>query len=134
MTVVRLQDIARVDVAGIHWHPLRRTLGISAFGTNAYSADAGEVLIEPHTEDSDEEMYVLITGRATFTLGGEEFEATPGTVVYCPDPSVHRTAVATEDGTLALAVGGTPGAAGPPSEWEERFIAEGSPSPPRGGA
>ena len=120
----RLQDIEAVDVAGVHWRPLRRTLGITAFRTNAYSADSGELLIEPHAEgDGEEEMYVLIAGAATFTVGEEEIAATPGTVVFCPEPGSHRTAVATADGTLALAVGNRQGAAGPPSAWEHRFFA-----------
>jgi quercetin dioxygenase-like cupin family protein len=128
---VRLQDIESIDVAGVHWRPLRRTLGVTAFGTNGYSADAGEVLIEPHTEtgSTDEEMYVLIAGRATFTVDGEEIDATPGTVVFCPDPAWHRTAVASEDGTLALAVGNAAGAGGPPSAWEHRFAAAAAASP-----
>ncbi|MEA2124459.1 MAG: hypothetical protein QOI80_1241 [Solirubrobacteraceae bacterium] len=123
--VVRIDEIEAIATAGVHWHPLRRTLGITAFRTNGYTADAGELLIEPHTEadGSEEEMYVLITGRATFTVDGEEIDATPGTVVYCPDPASHRTAVATEAGTLALAVGNRAGAAGPPSAWEHRFAA-----------
>jgi mannose-6-phosphate isomerase-like protein (cupin superfamily) len=121
---LRIQEIESIATAGVHWHPLRRALGITAFRTNAYSADAGELLIEPHTEDDEEEMYVLITGRATFTVEGEEVDATPGTVVFLPEPSAHRTATATEDGTLALAVGDKVGSAGPPSAWEHRFIAQ----------
>ena len=41
----------------------------------------------------------------------------------CPEPADHRSAVATADDTLALAVGGRPGAAGPPSAWEHCFAA-----------
>jgi hypothetical protein len=123
--VVRIQDIDAIATAGVHWHPLRRALAITAFRTNGYTADAGELLIEPHdeTDGAEEEMYVLITGRATFTVDGEEIDATPGTVVYCPDPGSHRTAVATAAGTLALAVGNRAGAAGAPSAWEHRFAA-----------
>ena len=119
----RLDEIEPIDVAGVHWRPLRRTLGITAFRTNAYSASAGEQLIEPHSEDDEEEMYVVVAGHATFTVAGEEIDAPTGTVVVCPEPADHRSAVAIADDTLALAVGNRPGAAGPPSAWEHRFAA-----------
>ena len=124
--MTRLQDIGPIDAAGVHWRPLRRELEISAFGTNAYSADAGELLIEPHDElpDTDEEMYVVVAGRATFTVDGEEIDAGPGTVVFCADAGSHRTAVATEDGTIALVVGNPAGAAGPIPAWQYRFDAQ----------
>ncbi len=123
--VARLQELEPIDVAGVHWLPVRRPLGVSAFGTNAYRADAGEHLIEPHTEGASghEELYVVIAGHATFTVAGEEIDAPAGTVVFLPDRDDHREAVAVADGTLALAVGGTPGAAGPVSAWEFRFAA-----------
>ena len=122
---IRLSELEPIDVAGVHWLPVRRPLGISAFGANGYRADAGEHLIEPHTEGSSghEELYVVVTGHATFTVAGEEIDAPAGTVVFLPDRDDHREAVATADGTLALAVGGIPGAAGPVSAWEFRFAA-----------
>ena len=123
MRTLRLQELESIAVAGVHWKPLRRELGITAFRTNAYAADAGEQLIEEHTEDDEEEMYVLISGAATFVVDGEEIAATPGTVVFLPEPGARRSATATEDGTLALAVGDVAGRAGPPSAWEHRFAA-----------
>ena len=32
----RLSDLEPILAAGVHWKPPRRTLGIEAFGTNAY--------------------------------------------------------------------------------------------------
>ena len=62
------------------WRPVRRRFGISAFGSNAYSAEkAGQRVIEEHFErDGHEEMYVVLRGRATFTLGDDELDAGPG--------------------------------------------------------
>ena len=59
------------------WRPVRRRFGISAFGSNAYSAEkAGQRVIEEHFErDGHEEMYVVLRGRATFTLGDDELDA-----------------------------------------------------------
>lgn len=54
------------------WLPLRRRLGISAFGTNVYrAARAGDAVIEDHVESpGQEELYVVLAGRAQ--LGQEE--------------------------------------------------------------
>jgi quercetin dioxygenase-like cupin family protein len=105
------------------WRPVRRRLGISAFGTNAYSAEkAGQRVVEEHSEpDGHEEMYVVLRGRATFTLGDDELDAGPGTLVFVR-PGTRRGAVAAEDGTFVLAVGAKPGVVFEPSLWEEVFI------------
>jgi tetratricopeptide (TPR) repeat protein len=121
--IQRIEDLDRIPVAGVNWRPLRRTLGITAFGTNAYTADAGEEVVEAHTEGSGhEEMYVVIAGAARFEVAGETLDAGAGTVVFLPEGEDHRRAVATEDGTTVLAVGGMPGTIAP-SAWEWRFAA-----------
>jgi hypothetical protein len=125
-SVVRIQEIEPISVAGVRWRPLRRPLGIDAFGINAYSATAaGDLVVEEHTEDSlgHQEVYVVIAGHATFTLSGVEVDAPHGTVVFVRDPSVRRHAVAVEAGTTVLAVGGVPGVH-TPSSWEWTFGAE----------
>src|SRR6476469_4684005 len=48
--VTRVSELEDIAAAGIHLRPLRRPLGITAFGANAFSAGAGERLIEEHTE------------------------------------------------------------------------------------
>jgi mannose-6-phosphate isomerase-like protein (cupin superfamily) len=106
------------------WRPVRRRFGISAFGTNAYSAEkAGQRVLEEHFEkDGHEEMYVVLRGRATFTLGDDELDAGPGTLVFVR-PGTRRGAVAAEDGTFLLAVGAKPGVVFEPSQWEDVFAA-----------
>jgi hypothetical protein len=109
--------------AGLRWHPIRPLLGIRAIGVSAYSArEAGETVVEPHDEDSDgrghEELYVVMRGAARFTVGGEEIDAPPGTLVLVR-PGTHREAVASEPGTLVLAVGGPPTFEPAGSEWLE---------------
>jgi tetratricopeptide (TPR) repeat protein len=131
--VTHLDDLDRIDVAGVHWRPIRRALGVSAFGINAYTADAGEHLIEEHDEASSgagghEEIYLVVRGRARFTVGGEEVDAPAGTLVFLDEPPERRGAVAVDDGTLAVAIGGAPGAAGAPSPWE--FYFAGAQKPP----
>jgi hypothetical protein len=130
--VVKLDELEQIDVAGVHWRPIRRALGISAFGINAYTADAGEHLIEDHDESGGgagghEEIYLVVRGHATFTIAGREVDAPAGTLVYLDEPAERRGAVAVEDGTLAVAIGGEPGAAGAPSAWEFTFAGAGKP-------
>ena len=66
---------------------------------------------------------MVVSGRATFTLDGEEVEAPAGTLVHLPDPAVRRTAVAAEPGTAVLALGAKRGEAFQPSPWELYFRA-----------
>ena len=105
------------------WRPIRRRFGISAFGTNAYTAKAGQRVVEEHYErDGHEEMYVVLRGRATFDLGDDQVDAPAGTIVFVR-PGTKRGAVAAEDGTAVLAVGAKPGVVFEPSPWEETFAA-----------
>ena len=86
---------------------------------------SGDWVVEEHTEGSlrHEELYLVLRGRATFTLGDETIEAPAGTLVFISDPEVKRKAVAEEVGTTVLAVGGKPGEAFTPSPWEWFFQA-----------
>ena len=114
---------------GIVWHPVRRKLGIRAFGINAYTAEGvGRQVIEEHDETGGgagghEEVYVVVQGRATFTLDGEPLDAPAGTLVYISDPKVKRKAVSEAEGTLVLAIGAEPGVPYEPSAWEWYFSA-----------
>jgi len=71
-----------------------------------------------------EEVYVVLSGRATFTLDDETLDAPAGTVVFVRDPRVRRHARAEEANTAVLAVGGKRGEAYIPSPWEDVFAAE----------
>jgi tetratricopeptide (TPR) repeat protein len=119
-------DLVPVSGAGIDWRPIRRTLGIRAFGINAYTADeAGKHVVEEHTESQlqHEEVYVVVRGRARFTLDDEAIDVPAGTLVFVREPATKRGAVALEPGTTVLAVGGKPGEAYKPSAWEWFFSA-----------
>jgi tetratricopeptide (TPR) repeat protein len=125
-----------VEIAGVEslpgpgslrWRPLRRRLGFTAVGINAYTAaDVGQDVVEEHTEATlgHEEIYVVLAGRATFTLDGEEHDVPAGSLVYLRDPNVRRHAVAAEAGTTVLAIGGKPGSHDV-SAWEYSFAAYG---------
>jgi len=111
--VLKLDEIEGVPVFGtLVWKPVRKALGVSAFGINAYTAaNAGDEVVEDHTEESlgHEEIYAVVAGHATFTVDGEDVDAPAGTLVFLDDPKQRRHAVAKEAGTTVLAIGGTPG-------------------------
>jgi hypothetical protein len=69
-------------------------------------------------------MYVVLAGRARFELDGEPLDAPAGSLVFLPEPATRRHAVAEEDGTTILAVGGKPGEGYDVSAWEWRFRAQ----------
>ena len=121
--VIALDDVEAIPGPGtLTWRPVRATLGLRAFGTNAYTAgEAGEDVVEPHTEEEHQELYFVFRGAARFTLDGESFDASAGTYVYLEDPSVHRHAVALEPGTTVMSFGGLP--VFDPSPWEWYFRA-----------
>lgn len=104
--------------------PVRHHLGFRAAGVNAWRADTGGRLIPPHDEDSgNEELYVVVSGRATFTVGEEEADAAAGTFVFVPAED-FRTAVAAEDGTIVLVVGGTVGEPFYGGGWDSFALAD----------
>ncbi len=130
-TVLQLDETAPIPV-GDHagdWIPLRHLLDVRAFGVNVWIArKAGDVAVEEHDEDDHEELYVLLRGSARFTVGEESFDARAGTVVYLREPSLKRGAIALQDDTATLTIGGLRGAF-EVSEWEGRWLAKHAPSP-----
>jgi len=123
--VATLDELERIPVMhGLEWRPIRRRFGIGAFGINAYTAaKPGDWVVEEHDETTLEhqEMYIVVHGRATFTLNGEDVDAPAGTIVFLGDPSVKRLAIAEEKGTTVLAIGAKPGEVFTPSVWEWVF-------------
>jgi hypothetical protein len=125
---VGLGELERVPLEDGEWRPIRRRLGVTAFGVNAYTAaGAGDPVIEKHDETGPgsgkhEELYLVATGAATFTIDGEQVEAPQHTLLLIEPDSV-RAAVATEPETTILVFGGKPGAGMPPSPFEYWYSA-----------
>jgi len=125
---IQVDDLDAVALFhGLVWRPIRSRLGIRAFGINAYESEAsGLQVVEEHDESSGgagghEELYVVLRGHATFTVDGEVAEAPSGTMVFIRDPALKRSAIADEEGTLVLAIGGEPGRPFEVSPWESYF-------------
>jgi hypothetical protein len=124
--VARLDELESLPGPGtLRWTPVRRRFGLTAFGVNAYSAsEPGQEVVEAHSETSlgHEELYAVVSGRASFRLGEETVEVPAGAIVVIRDPEVERAATALEPGTTVLAVGGRPGTH-EVSAWEYVFAA-----------
>jgi tetratricopeptide (TPR) repeat protein len=123
--VARIDELDSYPIQGqqgLTWRPVRRRFDIRSFGVNAYTAaEAGQRVVEEHREqDGHEELYVVHTGRATFTVEGEEHDAPAGTLVHCP-PGTLRSAFAAEPQTTVLGIGAKPGVVFEPSGWEWVF-------------
>lgn len=127
--VLSLGDLEKIDLGDLIYRPIRRPLGVSAFGINAYTGlNAGDEVIEDHDEQGDgsghhEELYVVMTGHAYFVVDGEPIDAPAGTFVFV-EPEQRRSATAAAEDTTILVIGGKPGAAGPPSPFEYWYLAE----------
>jgi hypothetical protein len=119
--VAHLDEIDEVNDGREPWRPVRHHFGITAFGVNAWTArDAGDRIINEHDEsepDSNEELYLVLRGRAVFELDGDRLVAPTGTLVFVR-PGVKRTAFAEKPKTTIIALGGTPGKAYEPDGWE----------------
>jgi tetratricopeptide (TPR) repeat protein len=123
--IVRLDEIDGYAEDGRpRWHMIRSVLGIESFGINAWRAtEAGQELIGEHDElgqgaGGHEELYLVLSGRATFTIDGETVPAPTGTVVLVKEPATRRSASADEAGTTVLVVGARPGKPFSISPWE----------------
>src|SRR2546423_7823503 len=124
--VVHVDDIPEQDDGRVPMRSVRHHLGITGFGVNAWTArNAGDRMIPEHQEaneteeesDRDEELYLVVRGRAVFELDGERHDAPAGTLVFVR-PRVNRTAFAVQPATVIVAVGGTPGKPYDAIGWE----------------
>ncbi len=120
-SVAQLDEIDEMNDGRCPWRPVRHHFGITGFGVNAWTGRAaGDRIINEHDEsepDGNEELYLVLAGRAVFELDGDRVDAPSGTLVFAP-PGVKRTAFAEEPETTIIALGGTPGRAYRPHGME----------------
>jgi quercetin dioxygenase-like cupin family protein len=118
--VARLDEIDERLDGSCPFRPVRVHFGITSFGVTTWTASAaGDRIINEHDEDDvgDEELFLVMRGRAAFELDGDRVNAPAGTLVFSPS-GVKRTAFAEEAGTTIVALDGTPGKAYEPRGWE----------------
>ncbi len=98
------------------WAALNAPLGIDAFGVNVVEPAPGDFdIAHDEADTAQQELYVVIAGRARFTIGSEVVEAGTGTAVGVGDPAVRRGYEALEPGTRVLCIGASP--AGGAATW-----------------
>jgi hypothetical protein len=120
----------------LRWLPLRHALETRIVGIGGFVAERpGQPVVEDHVETSDgrghEELYLVVRGRATFTLDGAELDAPAGRFLLVDDPGVRRSAIAAEPDTVVVAFGGPPAFEPAASEWIERARAHAATDPGR---
>ncbi|MBA3717120.1 MAG: hypothetical protein H0W87_02680 [Actinobacteria bacterium] len=127
MNITHIDELERIQMPdGFVWRPVRSHFGIRAFGVNVYTPSTPDSqIVEEHTENQlgHQELYLVLRGRAAFTVGDDSFELGQGQLVFVRDPSLRRGAVAVDADTAVLAVGAKPGEAFQPSAWELGFRA-----------
>lgn len=101
------------------WKSVRHHFGITAFGINAVTKDADNVLIPEHdeSESGQQEIYFVHRGSVRVTLDGEEHEASEGAMIAI-EPEVSRKIESTSSPTTLIAIGGTPGKVYEVGAWE----------------
>jgi len=119
MATVDLSTLPVKTTSFGRWQQLNGPLGLQAFGMNAIVCDPGEEFDIAHdeSETGHQEAYVVVSGRAAFTIGDDRIEAGPGTVVSAPDPAANRARI--------VCIGAAPGAAEPYGEWIDADEPEG---------
>ena len=108
-----------------YWAPIRHHFDIRSFGINAWRGAEGDEVIKTHneSESGQAELYIVLSGRATFTVGDDEIDAPAGMCVYISDAAAERVAFAKESGTVVLSIGAA--AEGTPftvSGWDTGYL------------
>src|SRR5919112_4146561 len=93
--IAHVDEIEEANDGRCPWRPVRHHFGITAFGVNTWTGrEVGDRIINEHDEaepDGNEELYLVLQGRAVFALDGERVVAPAGTFVFAPR-DVKRTA------------------------------------------
>ncbi len=95
----------RLDAGGTGYveHLRRPDLSLGTYSLGAGAED----LQEPHTED---ELYVVMAGRAKFTSAGETIAVAAGSIFFVAAHEVHRFHDITEDLSVLVFFGPAEGA------------------------
>ncbi len=91
---------------------VRHGLDVKSFGIQLIKLppNADQYPEHDHAADGQEEVYTLLEGAATLTVGGEEHALEPG-VFARVGPSETRQITTTDSAAKLLVIGGVPGVA-----------------------
>jgi glyoxylate utilization-related uncharacterized protein len=116
VTVKRVEDFEAIFGGG--FRRARAGLGVSSFGLAVIDLPPNFSHYPEHdqTHDDQEEVYTVISGRATLHVGGEEHLLEPG--VFARVGAIERRKLTTGDEPARiLAMGATPGKIYDPPEF-----------------
>jgi mannose-6-phosphate isomerase-like protein (cupin superfamily) len=118
VTVKNLDEFEAVFGGGMR--RVRAGLGVTSFGIQVIElpADFSMHPAHDHSHDEQEEVYLVLGGRATLQVGDEEFELEPG-VFARVGPGQQRKLVTTGEGARILCLGGMPGKVYEAPAWTE---------------
>ena len=91
----------------------RAELGVSAFGMQILDLPPNLEQGYPehdHSEDGQEEVYIVLRGSGGMVVDGDDIELTPDVIVRV-GPGIKRRITTGPDGARILALGGVPGEA-----------------------
>jgi uncharacterized cupin superfamily protein len=102
------------------WKSVRHYCGITAFGINAVTKDAGNVLTPEHDETASgqQELFFVHEGEVLATLDGEQVKVPAGSLVSC-EPGTKRKFEAAASPTTMLIIGAPVGRAYEIGPWEK---------------
>jgi uncharacterized cupin superfamily protein len=124
VTVRRSDELEAIF--GGHMRRARAGLGVTSFGMQLLEMppNATQYPEHDHSHDGQEEVYMVLQGRATLQAGGEEHILEPG-VLARVGPTEKRKIITGDETATILALGAVPGEAYQPPEFSE----EGAPDP-----
>ena len=104
-------DTADVEAIRGVFRPIRRTLGVTAFGINQEDLppNGQEYPDHDHAEDGQEEVYYVLEGSGKMVVDGDDVELKPGRYVFVT-PESKRKILPGADGLRLICVGSPPGA------------------------
>jgi quercetin dioxygenase-like cupin family protein len=108
-TIKSVEEFEEMEGSGnATWRLARKTLGAESFGFNVVDiGPGGQIPEHDHSGDNQEEVYIILDGRATLITDGEERDAPAGTYArYAPE--VKRTIRNDSDGTVRALLIGVP--------------------------
>lgn len=123
VTVKRHEDFEAIFGGG--FRRVRAGLGVSSFGLAVMDLPPNFKHFPEHDQshDNQEEVYTVLSGRATLHVGGEEHELEPGVWVRI-GPAEKRKLITGDEPARVLAIGGTPGQVYVPPEFTHEGASE----------
>jgi uncharacterized cupin superfamily protein len=104
-------DAADVEPVNGVFRPIRRALGLQAFGINQedWPPNAEEYPDHDHSEDGQEEVYYVLAGGGRIVVDGDEVELRPGRYILV-SADAKRKVHPGDEGVKLIIVGSPPGA------------------------